>query len=609
MNRRHSRRSKKLLTTVAVGCAMFSSVAIASAHRLGNLVWKDINNNGKVDDGERGIAGVRVELRDTAGVLLAVEKTDANGIYNFYGLTGKDYLVSVPTIGPDEKSPQPFENCQSSTGTIGSATGPYEPAPNPNVKIDNDDNGQLSADGSAFVVSAPVQLRPDPVDLQVNETVDFGIFCAAGLGDYVWEDTNKNGQQDAGEKPIGGVDVMLMDGSGAMISSTKTDANGLYMFDYLPPGTYSVKFTTPAGMNPTIVVGDINQEKNSDANPTTGKTEQVTLVEGEFNGRIDAGFTPQLLALGDHVWRDDNDNGVLDGAEVGIADVALSLRDAGGNEIATTKTNSAGRYLFTGLKPGDYTVCVPAGQLAAGGPLAGMRSSSGSGGTAATGLYEPAPSPNNDKDSDDNGTLQGACVIASTVSLAGGTEPTGEAETVGIADTTPDSWKNTTVDFGFYKLPTAVTPPPAPPAPAPKTEVLGAQKPEAARLVITKTGPTSVRAGRIATYLIKVTNPTKTAATGVVVRDILPTGMSVVSGTEKSTLKAIFKSGRVTWTLGTVAPGATRTVRVNVRIGDNVKGKLDNVATVNAANVNGTSRSVAATRVTPIAPKAPKVAG
>ena len=582
---------------------MFSSVAIASAHKLGNLVWKDINNNGVVDSGEPGIPGVRVELRSTdSSALLRVLETDANGNYMFWGLTGKDYLVSIPT------KDQPFNNCQSSTGTVGSASGLYEPAPDPNDKTkDNDDNGQLSADGSAFVTSKPVVLRPVPADMQVNETVDFGIFCAAGLGDYVWEDTNANGQQDAGEPAIPDVNVTLLDAASQPVSTTKTNGAGLYVFDYLPPGTYSVKFDAPSGMIPTPVVGDINQEKNSDADATTGRTAQVALVEGEFNGRIDAGYRRQLLALGDLVWRDDNDNGLAEATEPGIADVRVTLRNAAGTDLATMTTNSAGRYLFTGLNPGDYTVCIAANQLATGGSLAGMRSSSGSGGMAVTGLYEPAPAANSDKDSDDNGTLQAACVVSSTVTLTGGSEPTGESETIGIADATADSWKNTTIDFGFFKIPTPpVTPPPVLP---PTVNVIGTPKPQAAKLVITKTGPARVRAGHVASYVITVKNPTKTPASGVVVRDILPAGMSVVLNQKAKGLKAVFKSGRVTWTLGTIAPGATRTVRVSVRIGDNVKGILDNVATVNAANITGTARSVAATRVTPIPPATPKVAG
>ena len=605
MNRRHARRSKKLVTVIATTCAMFSSVAVASAHHLGDLVWKDINNNGVVDAGEPGIPGVRVELRTTdSSALLRAVTTDANGNYMFWGLTGKDYVVSIPT------KDQPFNNCQSSTGTVGSASGPYEPAPDPNDKTkDNDDNGQLSADGSAIVTSKPVVLRPVPVDMQVNQTVDFGIFCAAGLGDYVWEDVNANGQQDAGEPAIADVKVTLLDAAWQPIATTTTNSAGLYVFDYLTPGTYSVKFDAPAGMVPTTVVGDINQEKNSDADQTTGLTAQVTLVEGEFNGRIDAGYRRQLLALGDLVWSDDNDNGIADSSELGIPNVRVTLRDGSGKELSNTTTNSAGRYLFTGLTPGDYTVCIAASQLSTGGPLAGMRSSSGSGGMAVTGLYEPAPAANSDKDSDDNGTLQGACVVSSTVTLAGGTEPTGESATIGITDTTADSWKNTTIDFGFFKIPTPPVTPPVAPPPAPKTNIEGSPKPQAAKLVITKTGPATIRAGRFASYLITVKNPTKTAATGVVIRDILPSGMSVVLDQQSKGLKAVFKSGRVTWTLGTVAPGTTRVVRVKVRIGDNVKGMLDNVATVNAANVTGTARSVAATRVTPIPPTTPKVAG
>ena len=67
-------------------------------------------------------------------------------------------------------------------------------------------------------------------------TYDFGFWKPAAIGDRVWEDSDHNGIQDAGEHGVGGVGVALHDSTGATIAHAVTDANGLYLFDRLPPG-------------------------------------------------------------------------------------------------------------------------------------------------------------------------------------------------------------------------------------------------------------------------------------------------------------------------------------------------------------------------------------
>jgi hypothetical protein len=48
----------------------------------------------------------------------------------------------------------------------------------------------------------------------------------ASLGDRVWNGTNVNGIQDAGEVGIAGVTINLYTGDGSMVATTTTDANG-----------------------------------------------------------------------------------------------------------------------------------------------------------------------------------------------------------------------------------------------------------------------------------------------------------------------------------------------------------------------------------------------
>ena len=61
---------------------------------IGDRVWNDVNANG-TDDGEPGIGGVTVILKDADGVEVARTTTDANGNYRFTGLIPGAYTVSI----------------------------------------------------------------------------------------------------------------------------------------------------------------------------------------------------------------------------------------------------------------------------------------------------------------------------------------------------------------------------------------------------------------------------------------------------------------------------------------------------------------------------------
>jgi SdrD B-like domain/Secretion system C-terminal sorting domain len=190
----------------------------------------------------------------------------------------------------------------------------------------------------------------------------------ASAGDYVFCDKNGNGIQDAGDSPIAGVTVILTGTSttGQSITLTMvTGADGKYLFNNLPAGTYSVKFITPNGFVTTAADKGGNDATDSDANPTTGTTPTFTLTEGQSNLTLDAGYY-QLSSLGDFVFCDKNKNGIQDAEDTGIPNVTVTLTGLLGDGTTvtlTTTTNASGAYNFSGLKPGTYTVkfTTPAG--------------------------------------------------------------------------------------------------------------------------------------------------------------------------------------------------------------------------------------------------------
>ncbi len=204
----------------------------------------------------------------------------------------------------------------------------------------------------------------------------------AGIGDFVWEDLNANGIQEANESGIDGATVTLLNESGAVIGTTTTGDNpkttivekGWYQFGPLlpnitvnaagvtnaPNGFYQVKFTLPNGLNTVspYLQGN-NTYLDSNANPSNNFTSTpITLVAGEINKTVDAGFF-NLASLSGSVYLDANNNDVRDANETGIVGTTITLTgtDGSGNTVSrTTTTDVNGNYTVDNLHPGTYTL-------------------------------------------------------------------------------------------------------------------------------------------------------------------------------------------------------------------------------------------------------------
>ena len=169
------------------------------------------------------------------------------------------------------------------------------------------------------------------------------------IGDYVWYDADGEGDQDVSESAIGaGVVITLTPPAGVDLGAgagnpitTTTDANGLYSFQGLAAGTYTVTLDT-ATLPPNMAL-------------TTSNDLAITITNAD---RLDADFgADDTATIGNFVWADDNGDGTQDeGAGAGIPDITVSLYDITGTLIATTTTDVSGIYTFTGLPAGDYTV-------------------------------------------------------------------------------------------------------------------------------------------------------------------------------------------------------------------------------------------------------------
>ncbi|HCY1296083.1 TPA: MSCRAMM family adhesin SdrD, partial [Staphylococcus aureus] len=290
-------------------------------YNLGNYVWEDTNKDGKQDSTEKGISGVTVTLKNENGEVLQTTKTDKDGKYQFTGLENGTYKVEFET-------PSGYTPTQVGSGT---------------------DEG-IDSNGTSTT---------GVIKDKDNDTIDSGFYKPTyNLGDYVWEDTNKNGVQDKDEKGISGVTVTLKYENDKVLKTVTTDENGKYQFTDLNNGTYKVEFETPSGYTPTSVTSGNDTEKDSNGLTTTG------VIKDADNMTLDSGFykTPKY-SLGDYVWYDSNKDGKQDSTEKGIKDVKVTLLNEKGEVIGTTTTDENGKYRFDNLDSGKYKVIFekPAG--------------------------------------------------------------------------------------------------------------------------------------------------------------------------------------------------------------------------------------------------------
>jgi SdrD B-like domain/Secretion system C-terminal sorting domain len=327
---------------------IFNTPALAAS--VGDRVWFDTNGNGTQDTGEPGVSGVSVTLYNNAGVVVGTTITDANGNYLFTNVTpGNGYSVGF--------TPPAGTAFTTSTGAVS--------------QVANSDANTTTGRTGTFNVAAGEQVT----------YVDAGLVSMsttlASLGDRVWYDNNRDGDQDADEPGISGVTVNLFrpgfgpDGIAGnaddnnVVATRVTDAYGNYIFNGLTPGIYQVGFVAPAGLTITTrdaISGAAPQDgTDSDADQATGRTTFYSLPAGAKNLSVDCGLhstqpAANVGALGNFVWNDLNGNGVQDAGEPGVGGITVILYNSAGNPVDTVSTDAAGAYLFTNLTPGTYTV-------------------------------------------------------------------------------------------------------------------------------------------------------------------------------------------------------------------------------------------------------------
>ncbi|MDH3755307.1 MAG: hypothetical protein OEU32_15670, partial [Acidimicrobiia bacterium] len=275
---------------------------------IGDTLFLDDDGNGLPGPTE-GIANITVTLTGTDGAGNPVSlstTTDANGNYTFDELPLGDY-----TITADE----------------------------------------ADADFPVSVLQT-VGTNPQPVSLltgQDRADIDFGYRDLGSIGDRVFIDIDEDGVFDAGEG-VPNITVTLTgtDELGNPVSlTTTTGADGGYLFDALLSGAY------------TVTVDEADTDFPADLIRVIGANPQsFALASGEDRLDVDFGYDSVRASLAGSVYHDEDNDGVFDGTESGIAAVTVTLTgvDRFGRAVSlSTTTDVNGDYTFSNVRPSGGT--------------------------------------------------------------------------------------------------------------------------------------------------------------------------------------------------------------------------------------------------------------
>jgi len=357
-----------------------------TASMISGKLFRDWNGNGVQDAGEEALAGYTINL---SGAATATTTTDADGFYQF---------LNVTTTG-------------NHTVTVTSPPAGHTQTLDPDATLNSNTVVNVLA-GNAYL-NRNFAYRPS------------GVLT---LGDTVFYDWNGNGTQNVGEGGIAGIEVWLYEDANvdgvinaedARIAITTTNVSGFYQFTGLASGNYIVHVHTTSVGFPTSFKATQDYDGLADSNAKVSLSASLATV--------DFGYQPTGTAsIGNSVWLDANNNGLLDSGESGINGVSVQLFRSGqtpgtDTPVATATTSGGGLYAFGNLPDGGYYVYIPSSNFSIGNSLAFLPWSS-----------TTTNAGSNLIDSDDNG-IQSALAAAVTSPLI--------TLTVGQS--------NNTVDFGF----------------------------------------------------------------------------------------------------------------------------------------------------------------
>ncbi len=322
------------------------------------------------DGTEEGISGVNIDLQllnEATGQYETVASTvtDENGDYEF----GLDLGLKPGTYQLVQTQPDGYLDTGAVAGTEGGT-------------VRDDANGEGN-------IISQIEI---PLGNTVAANNDFKEVRPATLKGNVWHDEDNDGVFDANEEGIANV-LIQVTRVGAKPGVTddpfadtdpifvRTDENGQYCVEALPPGIYEIVEINnyPDGADPLAdfidgkdstgnVLGEVNGERSND------RFTQVELCAGDDGVEYNFGELKPASVSGyvsvdtpgqSKLSPDDPDFQPIEG-------VTIQLFDESGSLVAETQTDATGKYEFDDLAPGTYSIAqIQPGDYIDGGDVVG----------------------------------------------------------------------------------------------------------------------------------------------------------------------------------------------------------------------------------------------
>jgi len=158
----------------------------------------------------------------------------------------------------------------------------YQPPGYYDYKITAEKYNDIEGKTEGIPESKPNSAEPIPLYMEPSNP--------GSIGNFVWEDINRDGCQDSFENGLGGITVELYLSEGDQLGYTITNKTGYYSFDCLIPGCYFLKFINPDGyiFSPYHSCGE-NDDIDSNAN-ANGVTPIIRVEQDGYDMSWDVGM-------------------------------------------------------------------------------------------------------------------------------------------------------------------------------------------------------------------------------------------------------------------------------------------------------------------------------
>lgn len=319
-----------LVSISNIDAGLISNMTIG--HNIGDRVFRAAGDGTQLTSG----FNATVQLLNASGIILQTTETvtrgNTAGYYSFLASPGTYRLRFMPT----------------SSGIV--------PSPVPFADVDGTNDSDIDADGLTPLFSLAAN--------QIRDDLDAGYVYTINAGNFVWDDEDRDGAQDAGEPGVPNVTVQLWNAAKTELhDSATTNADGRYTLVAPGPGDYRVRVLLPNAQvtfSPkNLAAGD--DQADSDVNPSgpqLGFTDIYSFASNLIaTNTIDVGLVSDLSinhTLGGHAFRANESGTQTDG---GFDGFTVQLLSPSGAVLQSTQTRTRGGqsgYYSFAAAPGFY---------------------------------------------------------------------------------------------------------------------------------------------------------------------------------------------------------------------------------------------------------------